>query len=836
MAQSPSIFITALEARQSYTREKVIHEEARLIESAILDASKLGLFEVTVSNGTPMTNSNPVLNDIWSVDPTTDQLYVPRHTFSTGDIVTVGSTGSLPSPLSTSNFYYVIYVDDNYIKLSSTYENALSNKPIAIDITSGVSSITLDNQGSGYIYSPIISFTSGSPVESATASATLASYGNILDIFNTTPGSGYTDVPTVSIVSNGSNATAGVIIYKAVNISVVNPGNNYHVGDILTVTGGTFTINTTAIVSDVDMSTGSILSVSLSNPGKYTGLPSSPTSTVVIPGGGQGATVSVLFGIESIMLSNGGSGYTSPPLVKINSSSGTGATAISSVTGGTLSNITVTNPGISYNSSDTTVEFITGSGATAIARLQPTSIQFVNVSSGGSGYSTIPSVTISSNGTGASIGQISMSISSCELISSGIDYIVNDTLLISGGTTDSNAYIRVRSVDTFGRILTYTLESGGSYTMLPPMTNNLVNGGSGQNAVFNLSAEIKSVEITSSGNGYLSPPIVEVTNITSAPFVPAELDAILFNDEISSIFVRNPGAGYKEIPLISFKNGSGATAVAHLNPTSISSISVLNAGNNYTYANVIIQSAGETNLAIASANIINGQISSITITSTGSGYTSIPDVIIEGDGFGATAKANLEPTSIASIELLTPGNDYTSRPLVTISGNGSAQAYSVLSATGIERISIVNRGSNYVDNPSVYLIPGLFQTSQVPISPILGIQRGFSIKNIGITNSGVGYQSPPAVIISPPLPNYGISATATALISAGTGTFYIKSYTSSRDYFKVWKNMQPSNSQFSRPYKDRMDTVIAYFTNMGYTINRITNPVTGNTLSWNIQW
>jgi len=30
--------------------------------------------------------------------------------------------------------------------------------------------------------------------------------------------------------------------------------------------------------------------------------------------------------------------------------------------------------------------------------------------------------------------------------------------------------------------------------------------------------------------------------------------------------------------------------------------------------------------------------------------------------------------------------------------------------------------------------------------------------------------------------------------------------------------------------------VIKYFTDLGYTINRYTNPITGDTIAWSVKW
>ena len=94
----------------------------------------------------------------------------------------------------------------------------------------------------------------------------------------------------------------------------------------------------------------------------------------------------------------------------------------------------------------------------------------------------------------------------------------------------------------------------------------------------------------------------------------------------------------------------------------------------------------------------------------------------------------------------------------------------------------------------------------------------------------------PAVHISPPTGTTAVQATALATIGAGTGSMVLSLYDNSCDYYKVWKNQTPSDSALVRPYADRMDTVIAYFTNLGYTVNRQTNPTTGNTIQWSVMW
>lgn len=829
-ATNYTVFLTAQEARQNPIREKAVHDEVRGIESSILDSVKLGLYEATVSNGTPMTNSMLLVSDVWTVNTSNDELYIPNHPFSTGDTVTVSSTITLPSPLQSTAYYYVIYVDSSHIKLAPSYSDAISGRPISIDITAGLTQITITEQGSGYIQPPVVTLSGGSPTTQGTAVAYLAPYGSILSISNSTNGVGYTDQPTVQIVPLGSGATAGTISYQAVGISINNSGTNYHLGDVISVSGGTGT-SASATITAVN-SSGSITSISLNNPGNYTVLPTltgAPTS--VLPGGGTGATVNLTMGIKSIALTSGGTGFVAPPRVSINDPSGQNAVATANLTGGTISSITMNDPGYGYVGVSS-VTFDSGSNAAAVASLQATSVQSCILDNGGSGYTSVPSVTISPDGSGAVAGTVSMKVLTATLTSRGTGYSVDDYLLVNGGVATQNAVIKVTSVDSVGRILTYFVDVGGSYTMLPGLSSNPVNGGTGTLAGFDLEMGINTITVATGGSGYVVPPNVTIQS-PGASGTPAVVYANLASGSVGSFTIVNPGLGFTSIPTVTISNGSGATAVAQLTPTTMGTITVTGVGYGYSSANVTISGGGATVDATASAVIVAGYIDSINVTSPGSGYTSVPNVQIVGDGFDATAQASLTATSLSAVALTAGGSGYNSVPSITISGNAVASAQ--MTATGVDRIVVTNSGENYVADPTVYLIPGANQPS-TPTPPVMTAQRGFSLSNIAIMSSGVGYDSAPIVNITAPQQPYGVQATANATVGAGSGTFGVRPYPNSRDYFKAWKSQPLSNEQLSRPYIERMDTVINYFTNLGYTINRITNSTTNATITWKIQW
>ena len=831
MIHGSSVFISAADARQSPVGDKTVHTEIRKIEDCILDAVNFGFFETTVSNYTPMTYSTPTVSDVWTVNTTNDQLYIPNHGFKNGDTVVVRSTNVLPAPLNSTSYYYIVYIDIDHVKLANSYVNAMAGRPVSIDITSSLTDILLTNQGNGYLYPPSVTLSGGNSSVTATAMSYLASWGSVVGISTLTSGTGYVDQPTIQIVAEGAGATAGVITYTTVGLSINNAGTDYHAGDLLSISGGSG-IPTTALIVSVD-SSGAILAANIANPGAYTTLPTlTGAATTVMPGGGTGATINLTMGIYSIAVSSGGSNYSAPPLIIVNDPSGVGVAASAILVGGNVNSINITNPGYGYVGV-TSITLTSGSGATAVASLQPVGINSVVLTNnGGYTYSIAPSVTINSVGAGAVAGNVYMSVSSCNIVSPGAGYNQNDILLVSGGTASINATIRVVSVDQYGSILTYVLNSCGSYSILPNPVSNPVTGGTGIQASFNLSFGVGSVLIQSAGSNYVIPPIVNVDAPTGYGET-AIIRSALTSGNVTALTIIKNGFGYTNVPNVTITNGSGATAQAVLSPTTLSNITITNQGSGYTYANIIITGGGASSNATANVTVVGGNVSNITITSVGAGYTSPPTIIITGNGIGATAIGQLSYTPVTSISVLSSGSGYNTPPTVTV--GGSATAVSTLQSTGVDRIVVTNQGSNYTSDPIVYVIPGTYQISS-PTAPTLVSQRGFSLASIAVSTPGVNYTSVPNVTIGEPQISGSIQATANAYIGAGSGTFALQLYPTSMDYFKVWKRYTVSNDQLIRPYNERMESVISYFTNLGYKIVRQINPINTSTMMWHIKW
>ena len=217
-----------------------------------------------------------------------------------------------------------------------------------------LTSITVTNSGVNYDAGakPNVEITGGG---GSGAQAEVVVNGS-LDSFEVTEGgSGYTFSPLVSIVGgNGSGATAQAVITggRVTRILVEQPGKDYTTQPLVSITGGGGSGATaTANVR------GTIQSVNVTNFGSgYTSLPSIKVNS------GEGALAQpiVINGrIVSIAIINSGESYTTAPTVIIN---GDGFGAIAKATIGTIGEdkgrvlgITITNKGIGYTQGLTTV-------------------------------------------------------------------------------------------------------------------------------------------------------------------------------------------------------------------------------------------------------------------------------------------------------------------------------------------------------------------------------------------------------------------------------------------------------------------------------------------------
>lgn len=217
------------------------------------------------------------------------------------------------------------------------------------------------------------------------------------------------------------------------------------------------------------------------------------------------------------------------------------------------------------------------------------------------------------------------------------------------------------------------------------------------------------------------------------------------------------------------EGGFGAYATATINSGAsgvISGVTITTPGTGYTSVPAVGFSGGGGTGAAGTAVLSSNFVSNTTITNGGTGYTSAPTVAFSGGGgTGAAGTAVLTGTVVSSITITDPGTGYTSAPTIAFSGGGgSGAAATAVIGAKVVSITITNGGSAYTTPPTI-AITGGGGTGAAAVS-VIG--TGY-ISAITITNGGASYTSPPTVVISG---GGGTGASATAVLTSGavTGT------------------------------------------------------------------
>jgi len=213
--------------------------------------------------------------------------------------------------------------------------------------------------------------------------------------------------------------------------------------------------------------------------GDQTGFP----NNINFVGGGQtsiATAISTLTGgaVTNVTVTSGGNGYTTPPPVTFVGGGGTGATADANLTN-VVASVTVTNGGAGYTTPPTVI-FVGGggTGATATATLtEENAVNDIIVTNGGSGYTSLPTVIfVGGGGTGATAdAALDTVVGSVTVTNGGSGYTTPPTVTIApppapgpagqgfietqGGGIFVNGYAR------FLQITNNILKSnGGAYT------------------------------------------------------------------------------------------------------------------------------------------------------------------------------------------------------------------------------------------------------------------------------------------------------------------------------------------------------------------------------------
>ncbi len=163
--------------------------------------------------------------------------------------------------------------------------------------------------------------------------ATPASANAVTLLGSITPGTGFTNISTVTLASSGgtgSGLKAVATSLKAVSATVVNGGTSgYANADTITLTNG-------VVLTVASVSSGVVATVTVSTAGAFTGqVATNPVAQASTSGSGVGTpTFNVSYGLGAASIVDSGSYTGAPSMTVTDSAAGTGASIAACTLGG----------------------------------------------------------------------------------------------------------------------------------------------------------------------------------------------------------------------------------------------------------------------------------------------------------------------------------------------------------------------------------------------------------------------------------------------------------------------------------------------------------------------
>lgn len=161
------------------------------------------------------------------------------------------------------------------------------------------------------------------------------------------------------------------------------------------------------------------------------------------------------------------------------------------------------------------------------------------------------------------------------------------------------------------------------------------------------------------------------------------------------------GSGYTSVPTVAISGaGSGATATASLGLTT-ASVNSATGGTGYVTGDTVNIIGGGGTGAIGTVTASGGVITSITITTAGTGYTSAPtgmSKLTSTNGAGAlTLSGNATNFTVGGLTLTNAGTGYTGTPTISFNGSAATVTPTLSSVTLAANSSIGGTGNIIID-------------------------------------------------------------------------------------------------------------------------------------------
>ncbi len=417
-----------------------------------------------------------------------------------------------------------------------------------------VSSITLADGGFGYPTAPLVTLSAPTPAVTATATAVLSA-GTVASLTRTLDGSAYRTAPTITVAAPAASTTAtatALLTGKSVGVIEVNsPGGYYSSAPTVGIAAPPGRVRATATLGGTAGNWTITKAVAVVGTG-YATVPA-----VTISGGsGSGATATATLGLtaDSFSITPGTMSYSVAPTVTITGGGGTGATATAVLTGGSVTGITITNPGSGYTTAPSLG--FTG-GTTTGGDVAPTAV-------GNASQFTVSTVVKGANGSYT---------------------VIPSTVVIDAPPAAVQA--TATALIANGLVTGFTVTNGGTGYTSPP-TVNLSGGAFVNPSTATFTATLSGDKVTSTtrvsaGAGYTTPPTVTF----SAPpaSVQATATATVSNNRVTGFTLTNAGSGYFSTPTVTLAAPSlgaqPASAVAQVSNGKVTGFTITAGGSGY---------------------------------------------------------------------------------------------------------------------------------------------------------------------------------------------------------------------------------------------------------------
>ena len=665
--------------------------------------------------------------------------------YSSSGLSIVGTDGYAPYNGGASPLGYTIPALSNVTKSAGkiTLMSDLSMKraPVGIDVSSNYGirlsrvfpcSLSVDKTGSGY--DDVVSATVTQ--QAGVAAAEVVYSASIIGIGVVDGGYGYSSPPQVTLASQGggSAGTATAVIAGPLGkLNLSSTGSGYRVPPRISFSGAGVHARVTCTINEQ----GSVDTVSILDGGRYRNTPPTVTFTPVVQ-------------VESLTLTNGGSGYTSPPDVFIGGGGGVGATATATIKDGCVDKITLVSRGEDFTNAPTVVLYNGGgSGATATASISSpgsgaAATAVINGSviycthSGSSGLQATPIATVSTS-TNYIISELTQKLSSGAITQQQFDtlsgkakarvkcqisgQVTGVNVTASGDkyalTTNTGAIPDVRGINfpayarildefaeydsTKQRFIDRNLQYGSSnYTQL---RGNTAAGGI---TSFTVAANLSQLRF------WRKPTVVMTDGLAAIPKTCVTLSGAAVRSATANNNTAQRAKSHDGGWFLSGSSGSPVDLISVKGSLSASSF-YGGRGSRTSYFDIYSTQPTVTVEDEVGSGATIGGLNSNSIATGGSGYTLNARLVIKGGTpyawtNPAAATAVLTNGSVTSINITAPGRGYYLGAKIFLVGGGGVGARAIAFTSGssgkhsIARIMLTNNGHGYTSPPDVIII------------------------------------------------------------------------------------------------------------------------------------